>query len=242
MPLRVENSAMKAKKPALNFAKGAGRDPNDPVFSERQHWARDSQDDGRMSVVAGYGGDMQTTAVKLTYDDYVLFPDDGMRHELIDGVHYVTPSPNLRHQRISGQLYLELGIWLRAHPVGQLFYAPVDVVFTRYDVVVPDLLFVSNERASDLLNEQHALGADLIIEIASPGTRKRDRTIKRQLYERAGVSEYWIVDPAVDSIRVHRLDGEVFGKTIELTCSAGDLLATPLLPGLKLPLERIFRE
>ena len=185
---------------------------------------------------------MQTTAVKLTYDDYVLFPDDGMRHELIDGVHYVTASPNLRHQRISGELHLELGIWLRAHPIGQLFFAPVDVVFTRHDVVVPDLLFVSNDRASGLLNGQHAVGADLVIEVASPSTRRRDQTIKHQLYERAGVQEYWIVEPATDSIRVHRRDGDLFGKAIELTRGAGDLLTTPLLPGLEVPLEMIFRD
>jgi len=67
--------------------------------------------------------------VKLTHDDFLLFPDDGKRHELIDGAHYVTPSPNTRHQRISGKLYLIIGNWLEANPIGQLFYAPFDVVF-----------------------------------------------------------------------------------------------------------------
>jgi Uma2 family endonuclease len=81
------------------------------------------------------GGDkMRASRVKLTYDDFLLFPDDGKRHELIDGEHYVTPSPNTRHRRISGRLYLLVGSWLQDHPVGQLFYAPFDVVFSRFDM------------------------------------------------------------------------------------------------------------
>src|SRR5881628_3576285 len=67
--------------------------------------------------------------VKLTYDDFLLFPDDGLRHELIDGEHYVTPSPNTKHQRVSGSLHLMIGLWLRDHPIGQVFYAPFDVLF-----------------------------------------------------------------------------------------------------------------
>jgi Uma2 family endonuclease len=82
--------------------------------------------------------------LKLTYDDFVLFPDDGKRHELIDGEHYVTPSPNMHHQQISMNLTLMIGGWLDAHAVGRLFYAPFDVVFSTYDVVEPDLLYVSN--------------------------------------------------------------------------------------------------
>jgi Uma2 family endonuclease len=89
--------------------------------------------------------------VKLTYDDFLLFPDDGKRHELIDGEHYVTPSPNTRHQRISGRLHLIIGSWLDANPSGQLFYAPFDVVFSNFDVVEPDLLYMSNERAAEIL-------------------------------------------------------------------------------------------
>src|SRR5512134_3641768 len=89
--------------------------------------------------------------VKLTYDDFVHFPDDGQRHELIDGEHYVTPSPNTRHQRISGNLFLLIGTWLEDHPLGQVFYAPYDVVFSAFDVVEPDLLYLSNERAAQVL-------------------------------------------------------------------------------------------
>ena len=73
--------------------------------------------------------------VKLTYDEYVHFPDDGMRHELIGGEHFVTPSPNTRHQRISQRPSMAIGTWLADHPTGELFCAPFDVVFTRFDVV-----------------------------------------------------------------------------------------------------------
>src|SRR4249919_3846054 len=89
--------------------------------------------------------------VKLTYDDFLLFPDDGQRHELIDGEHFVTPSPNMKHQRVSGNLHFLIRMWLEQHPVGQIFYAPFDVVFTRFDVVEPDLLYMSNARAQDVL-------------------------------------------------------------------------------------------
>jgi Uma2 family endonuclease len=89
--------------------------------------------------------------VKLTYDDFVLLPDDGKRHELIDGEHHVTPSPNLKHQRVSGNLYFPIRLWLESNPAGQLFSAPFDVVFSRFDVVEPDLLYMSNARAEQIL-------------------------------------------------------------------------------------------
>jgi Uma2 family endonuclease len=187
--------------------------------------------------------DVRPTAsrVKLTYDDLVLFPDDGNRHELIDGEHYVTASPNLRHQRISGNLYFLLRSRLDAHPIGQVYYAPVDVLLTRFDVVVPDLVYVSQARASDVLREANVQGVpDLVVEIGSPSTRQRDETIKRRLYEREGVSEYWVLDPELDVVRVYKRDGSRFAKPFELSADAGDVLTTPLLEGLSLPLTAIF--
>lgn len=180
---------------------------------------------------------------KLTYDDFLLFPEDGMRHELIDGEHYVTASPNTSHQRISGRLHLAIGGWLQSHPVGQVFYAPFDVVFSQFDVVEPDLLYVSNARAQEVLTTAHVRGTpEIVIEIGSPSTRKRDETIKRRLYERAGVTEYWVVDPELDVVRVYRRDGgaETFGRASELSAEAGDVLTTLLLPGLEIPLAQIF--
>ncbi len=183
------------------------------------------------------------TAVKLTYDDFVLFPDDGKRHELIDGEHYVTPSPSIRHQEISGRLHLLIGAWLEEHPVGKIFFAPLDVLLSKFDVVEPDLLYVSNERAATLLAGQHVTGApDLVVEIGSPATRKRDETIKRRLYERSGVVEYWIVDPDIDAIRVYCRVGDRFARAVELSREGGDVLTTTLLRGLEIPLSRLFRE
>src|SRR5258707_6400653 len=83
--------------------------------------------------------------VKLTYEDWLLFPDDGQRHELIDGEHYVTPSPRFKHQIILGNLYFLIRAWLELHPIGLVVFAPFDVVFSNFDIVVPDLLYVSNE-------------------------------------------------------------------------------------------------
>ena len=138
------------------------------------------------------GGDVVKPAhpgVRLTYDDFVHFPDDGKRHELIDGEHYVTPSPNMKHQVVLGNLYLLIGRSLEDHPCGRVFLSPFDVVFTEFDVVEPDLLYMSQQRAAEILTAEHVRGTpELVVEIGSPSTRKRDETIKRRLYEREGVS------------------------------------------------------
>src|SRR5262245_4829434 len=180
-----------------------------------------------------------SSGVKLTYDDFVQFPDDGKRHELIDGEHYVTPSPNTKHQQVSGRLFLLIGNWLEANPAGQLFHAPYDVVISRFDILEPDLLYFSNERAATAITVLHATSApDLVVEIGSPDTRKRDETIKRRLYERSGVLEYWVVDPELDVIRVYRRGKDGFDRPIELSREADDRLTTPLLAGLQIPLVR----
>jgi Uma2 family endonuclease len=181
--------------------------------------------------------------LKLTYDDFVQFPDDGKRHELIDGEHYVTPAPRPRHQVILGNLHLLIASWLETHPIGRVLLSPLDVVMSNTDIVEPDLLYLSNERAAATITELHVRGIpELLVEIASPSTRKRDDGIKRRLYEHVGVSEYWTVDPDVDRIRVYRRDGDSFGRPIELSREHGDVLMTPLLPGLEMPLARIFRD
>ena len=179
--------------------------------------------------------------VKLTYDDFLLFPDDGKRHELIDGEHYVTPSPNLQHQRILGRLYFAITNYLHGKPVGEVFFAPLDVVISRHDVVEPDLLYVSRERAAQVLVPEHVRGVpDLVVEVASTSTRKRDETIKRSLYERAAVSEYWVVDPKIEVVRVYINTGNGFCRPTDLRRDAGGVLTTTLLPGLEIPLASLF--
>lgn len=181
-----------------------------------------------------------SSGVKLTYDDFVLFPDDGMRHELIDGEHYVTPSPNLKHQAIVWNLTGLMAPFLREHPAGRAFSAPFDVVFTQFDVVEPDLLFIAKARL-DILTDKNVQGSpNLVVEIESPSTRKRDETIKKRLYEKNDVEEYWVIDPELDVVKVYRRVGGRYERTAELTLEKNDVLTTPLLPGLELPLSRVF--
>jgi Uma2 family endonuclease len=194
--------------------------------------------------MSGRDEEMRTTpGVKLTYDDFLLFPDDGKRHELIDGEHYVTPSPNRKHQAIVWNLTLMIGNYLEAHPIGRAFVAPFDVIFTEFDVVEPDLLYISKARQDEILTAKHVRGApDLVVEIGSPSTRKRDETIKRKLYERSGVEEYWVIDPEIETITVYRHVGEGYQRVLELAVERDDSLTTALLPGLAMPLARIFKD
>lgn len=132
-------------------------------------------------------------------------------------------------------------MYLREHPDGEVFCAPFDVVLSDVDIAEPDLLYVSRDRAAEVLTPQHVQGApDLVIEITSKGTWRRDETVKRRLYERAGVTEYWIVDPIVDVIRIYRQSGDGFAPAIELRLDSGDSLGTPLMPGLTIALSGIF--
>ena len=181
--------------------------------------------------------------VKLTYEDYVQFPEDGKRHELIDGEHYVTPTPIRKHQAIVGNLHGLIWTYLQQRPIGRVFLAPFDVIFSDLDVVEPDLLYISRERAQQIETSPSVRGApDLVVEVGSPSTRKRDETIKRHLYERFGVSEYWIVDPEIDAIKVFRRVGDRYERVAELLLENDDVLSTPLLPDLELRLTKIFED
>jgi Uma2 family endonuclease len=182
----------------------------------------------------------QSPSVKFTYEDFLNFPNDGRRHEIIDGEHVVTPSPNTKHQTVSMTLSGALTAYLTHHPVGAVFAAPLDVVFSDLDVVEPDLMYISRERAG-VLTEQHVRGApDLVIEILSPGTRRTDEITKRKLYERFGVVEYWVVDPELDLVKIYRRTAEGFTRVGELTAEGGDALTTPLLPGFSITLAAVF--
>jgi Uma2 family endonuclease len=179
---------------------------------------------------------------RLTYDDFLLFPDDGMRHEIIDGEHYVTACPNTRHQILLGRLYFEVEQCLRQRPgVGQVFLSPFDVIFTKWDVVEPDLLFIASDQI-DILTDKNVQGPPaLVIEIASPGTRHRDEGIKLRLFERGGVREYWLVDPERDRITVWRRQADdSFPRVAELSREQHDVLTTPLLAELRMPLVQLF--
>ena len=178
---------------------------------------------------------------KLTYEDYVLFPDDGRRHEILDGEHYVTAAPYPRHQAILGELHYWFRSFLGQNRLGRVFFAPVDVLLSRHDIVQPDLLFISNERLT-VLKEKNVQGApDLVVEVLSDSTRRIDEGLKRERYELLDVLEYWTVDPSRNVVRVYRRAGDRLRKEEELTAAAGDRLTTPLIPGLEIPLAELFQ-
>jgi Uma2 family endonuclease len=181
-----------------------------------------------------------TPSVKLTYEDFVNFPDDGKRHEIIEGEHFVTPSPNTKHQTIVFNLVAAFAVYLRAHAIGAAFVAPFDVVLSDADIVEPDLFYISRDRA-EILTDQHVRGApDLVVEILSPATRTTDEVTKRKLYERFGVREYWIVDPELETVKVHRQTEHGVSRVAELSAERGDALTTPLLPDFAVKLSEIF--
>src|SRR5262245_33861854 len=198
-------------------------------------------------VVTEWKGSMPTrprSDRRLTVDDYMRFPDDGKRHEIIDGVHYVTPSPNLRHQAISGRLHLAIGNFLTAHPhLGRVFFARLDVILSFYDVVEPDLLIVAGDQF-DIMTEKNIQGAPaIVVEILSPSARKVDEVTKRRLFERTGVREYWLVDPKRDAVKIFaRGSNASFPTASELSRAAGDALSTPVLPGFSVSLATIFAD
>jgi Uma2 family endonuclease len=180
---------------------------------------------------------------RLTYDDFLLFPErDGLRHEIIDGVHYVTAAPNLRHQDLIGRLHLAIGNFLGIHPgIGRCFLSPVDVIFTIHDIVEPDLVFVAAEQAA-ILTEQNIEGPPaIVVEVVSKSTRKRDERIKKELFDRGDVREYWIVDPDRSQVVVHRRNNAGFNALTPLTAGGGAVLTSPLLPGFSLSMSELFK-
>ncbi len=183
---------------------------------------------------------IRSLELKFTYEDFLLFSEDGKRHELIDGDHFVTPAPSTRHQRISLRLATAIEVFLKDHPLGELFVAPCDVVLSDVDVVEPDLLFVASSRQA-IISERNIQGPpDLVVEILSDSTRKTDEMIKRKLYERFGVREYWIIDPDLDTIKIHRKGQDGYTRPGTLTREHDHQVTTPLLPGFHVALAELF--
>ena len=177
---------------------------------------------------------------RLTYEDYLQFPDDGKRHEIIEGDHYMTPAPRTKHQRISRRLLVALSGFAASRRLGEVFAAPFDVVLSDENVVQPDLLFVSAARA-DIVTEDNVQGApDLIVEILSESSRKKDEVTKRKLYERFGVQEYWIVDPELEIVKIFKLTQQGYGRASELSKETNDVLTTEFLPGFDCAVSEIF--
>lgn len=172
----------------------------------------------------------------LTYADLATFPDDGLRRELIHGELVVTPSPLVRHQRLVGHLHLRLAGFVEEHGGGEVFLAPMDVLFSDRDVVEPDLFFVPDE-ASEIVTRTNIQGVPaLVIEVLS--NPRTDRIRKRDLYAEFGVPVYWIVDPDADRIEVYTLAGGRYGKPDIV--EAGEVLGCDAMPGFALDVAALF--
>jgi Uma2 family endonuclease len=181
-------------------------------------------------------------AYKLTYEDFLHFPDDGKRHEIVDGEHFVTPSPSVRHQRVLRRLYDVVGRFVEERGLGEVFFAPLDVVLSDHDVVEPDLLFVSAAQQA-ILTAANVRGApELVVEVLSPASRRLDEVLKQRAYERTGIVEYWVVDPEAETVKVFRREGESFARPLLLSAAREDTLTSPLLPGLEIRLAALLAE
>jgi Uma2 family endonuclease len=181
---------------------------------------------------------------KLTSAELLLLPNDGMRHELIDGVHYVTPSPRIPHQVLVGRIFVAIANFLAVHQnLGRVFLSPVDVVMSEHDLVVPDLLFVAKDQQS-ILTDANVQGVPaLVAEVLSPSTRRRDEGIKRQLFDQKGVREYWLVDPKNCRVTICRRSGDgSFPVVSTLSAATDERVETPLLPGFELSVSELFAE
>jgi Uma2 family endonuclease len=174
---------------------------------------------------------------RLTYDDFCLLPEDGKRREIIGGDLFVTPSPQTPHQRAVVRLLIRLGQFVESHKLGEVFGAPFDVVFSEFDVVEPDILFISNARSNVLTNKNVQGAPDLVVEVLSESTARVDRSIKLKLYGKFGVQEYWIIDSDGPSAEIYRRGEE--GLTLVAKLSAADALTSPMFPGFSLPLSRL---
>jgi Uma2 family endonuclease len=189
----------------------------------------------------------EKTDKKFTYGDYLTWQDDE-RWEIIDGVSCVmTPAPSIYHQRISVNLIWSLKEYLRGK-TGEVFHAPIDVLLPRGNekesdvetVVQPDLVVVCDR--SGLVDDRAFKGApDLVVEILSPSTAGKDRKIKRTLYERAGVKEYWIVDPGGKTVEVFRPDGDgKYGPPDVYTSE--DTIKVGIFEDLTIDLRQVFED
>lgn len=183
---------------------------------------------------------MATTVKRLTYDDLKLIPQDreGDRHELFDGELAVSPSPAPKHQIIAKNLVFRLEQHIEAGDLGTLIPAPIDVLFDDDTVLIPDVIFIAREQVDAIGDKAIEVAPDLVIEILSPGTRRRDLNAKRAIYARFRVREYWIVDPEARTITVLTLAGERYQA---LPPGDDGMIRSQVLLELTLAPEAVFK-
>ncbi|HEY0545926.1 MAG TPA: Uma2 family endonuclease [Pyrinomonadaceae bacterium] len=186
---------------------------------------------------------MSTTVLPLlTVSDLGALPEDGQKYELIGGELYVSRAPHIQHQLAVSNITIAIGSYLGANPIGKIVPGP-GVIFTEYDAVIPDLVFITNATLKQIVSPQGKLTAapELAIEILSAGADnvRRDYVVKRKLYGEHGVKEYWIVDVLTLSVEVYRLQES--GLELIETRKVGDQITSPLLPDFALKVADIFQ-
>jgi Uma2 family endonuclease len=146
-----------------------------------------------------------------TYNAYAALPEDGHRYEIVDGVLLdMMPAPGIPHQNAAQWLFRYLAACIIDTNFGKVFMAPIDVELMPGAVFQPDIVVILNDGLHKI-SESHIVGApDLIVEVASPRTAKYDQTTKREAYAFAGVTEYWLVDPAAHTIEVLFLEDGLY--------------------------------
>jgi Uma2 family endonuclease len=154
--------------------------------------------------------------IVLTYEDYVLLPNDRNRYEILEGELTITPAPGTKHQTASGNLFVLMAHYIKDRDLGRVFYAPIDLILEATSVLQPDLLFVSKAREG-IITEKAIEGApDLVIEILSPTTSRTDRVTKAHIYARHAVPAYWIVDPEQEAIEIYLLEADGYRLAVIL--------------------------
>ncbi|HLW79212.1 MAG TPA: Uma2 family endonuclease [Terriglobia bacterium] len=176
-------------------------------------------------------------STKFTHADLLVMPDDGKRREIVDGELFVAASPLSKHQLVVSNIASAFFLYLHDHPVGKLLVAPLDVILSDYDVLEPDLLFISDEHRG-IIQDWVRGAPDLVIEVVSPTTARQDRGPKLKAYARFGIPEYWIVDPEKNTVEVYRLKERSYQPAQVL--AEDEILSSPQLPGLALALRDMF--
>jgi Uma2 family endonuclease len=182
--------------------------------------------------------DQPTERRPLTYEDYCALPDDERRYEIIAGNLHVTPSPSRAHQRFLGKLFAAVHGHVTQHQLGEVYFAPFDVILASTSVVVPDLLFVSRARLA-IVTDRGVEGApDLVVEALSPSTARRDRVEKMRLYATHGVPHYWRADLDARVLEVLEFAGDSYRVVVAL--GSEDVFSPALFPGLTIRLGEIW--
>ena len=177
----------------------------------------------------------------MTVDDLALLPDDGSRCELIEGELLVTGMLSITHQRVSRNLLGTLWPYFQQHAMGEVITAP-GVILDTYNSVITDLIVMTNERRAHIERDDYLWGPpNIVIEIVSPGgeNMRRDRIMKREVYGKFGVDEYWVVDPQTRTIEVYQPDEGTLALAV--TLAQGDELSSAVLPGFVYAVDRIFK-